>query len=213
MSLVFKFFSNSAQTNKPVQMGGVTNWRKKLSNFWPVQICPAPLSVGGRRIFTEQHRFSSIKQAFHWAKFHFTTQQFTEEHFMDPYTHYPEILLQHVDSNGIDDQHFLQNIRPFMVKVKSCSGKGAMKKAGYSLDVQKWNEARVQVTLHLLIARLNVDGEFRRILRASGTAYLLHVDRAGPRSFWGGSPKGGENMLGQLMMQIRNELLHPITFE
>jgi len=207
-----KFFSKSGQKNAPVQMGGVANWRKKLSNFWPVQICPTPLNVAGIQIFTEQHTFSSVEQAFHWAKFHFTTQQLTNEHVMDIYSHYPDILLQHIDSKNIDDERFLREIRPFMVKVKSCSGKGAMKKAGYSLDVQKWNEARVQVTLHLLRTRAAVDEEFQHILRASGTSYLLHTDRAGPRSFWGGSDKGGENMLGQLLMQIRNELLNPITF-
>lgn len=87
-----------------------------------------------------------------------------------------------------------------------------MNKAGYSLDVSRWNEARVQVTLHLLRTRLGVDNDFQRILRASGTSYLLHTDRAGQKSFWGGSDKGGENMLGQLLMQIRYELLNPVTF-
>ena len=207
-----KFFSKSGKTNEPVQMGFVTNWRKKLSNFWPVQICPRPIIIGGVRIFEEQHSFSSVEQAFHWAKFHFTTQRVKPEQLLDHMLHYPSILLQHVDSDGIDDKRFLKEIRPFMVQVKSCSGKNAMKKSGYVLDVQRWNEARVLVTLHLLRLRLRVDSEFRHILRASGTCYLLHTDRAGPRSFWGGSDKGGENMLGQLLMQIRDELLNPVMF-
>lgn len=208
----YKFFSKSAEKNEPVQMDSVTNWRKKLSNFWPVQICPAPLNVGGIQIFAEHHNFSSVEQAFHWAKFHFTTQKITVEHLMDHYLHYPSILLQHVDSTDIDDQRFLTEIRPLMVQVKKCSSRGAMNKAGYSLDVSRWNEARVQVTLHLLRTRLGVDNDFQRILRASGTSYLLHTDRAGQKSFWGGSDKGGENMLGQLLMQIRYELLNPVTF-
>lgn len=206
-----KFFSKSGIKNKPVQMGGITNWRKKLSNFWPVQLCPTPLDVGGTQIFTKQHNFSSIEQAFHWAKFHFTTQQLTVEQIIDIHSQYPSILLQHVNSNDIDDQHFLREIRPFMVKVKSCSGKGAMKKAGYSLDVDRWNDARVQVTIHLLQTRLNVDIEFQHILRASLTSYLLHTDRAGQKSFWGGSDKGGKNILGELLMQLRTELLNTNT--
>ena len=101
-----KFFSKSGQNNKPVQMGGVTNWRKKLSNFWPVQIHPAPLNVAGIQIFTEQYTFSSVEQAFHWAKFHFTTQQLTNEHVMDIYSHYPDILLEHLALRDIKSKIF-----------------------------------------------------------------------------------------------------------
>lgn len=191
-----QFYSKSAITNDPVKMGGVINWRKKLSNFWPVQIRPSPIIINGQNIFEEQYTFSSVEQAFHWAKYHFT----------DQLPSYPSILTQYVPSEFIDDARFLKEIRPIMVNVKSSSGKKNMKKLGHTLLVDKWDNARVQVTAHLLRTRLKVDYEFRSILQNS-EGDLLHFERTGAKSFWGGAIKhGGNNALGVLMMQLREEL-------
>ena len=92
-----------------------------------------------------------------------------------------------------------------MVKVKGCSGKGAMKTLHYSLDVDAWNEARVPVMRHLLQTRWSVDAAFHNILVATGTTALRHTDRGGIRSFWGCSDKGGKNMFGKLLVELRNK--------
>jgi len=84
-----------------------------------------------------------------------------------------------------------------------------MKKLGYELDVGRWNSVREQIMMHLLRTRANVDQDFRSILIASD-GELLHSDRAGVKSFWGGSDKGGQNTLGKLLMQLREELQNPI---
>lgn len=207
----YKFFSKSNKSHEPLQMGGQSNWRKKLSNFWPVQICPTSINIDGREIFNGEQIFCSVEQAFHWAKYHFTEQEPTPIEIQDPLCHYPNIITRSVPIVD-DDSHFKSKIQPFMTKVKSSSSKGQMKRRKCSLDVELWNNARVPIMLHLLRARLAVDGGFRSILQAS-TGVLLHTDRAGAKSFWGGSDKGGTNTLGQLLMQLREELATTTTFK
>jgi len=203
MSTVYKFYSKSATTHEPCSMGGQSNWRKKLSNFWPVKIEPETITIDGISIFNN-NVFYSIEQAFHWAKYHFTVQETTINELQDHLAHYPSIISSVVPITD-DDKYFKSTIQPFMTQVKSSSSKGNMKKLKYSLNVEQWNVARVPIMLHLLRTRTATDSMFRSILQAS-SGVLLHTDRAGVKSFWGGSDKGGTNMLGKLMMQLRKEL-------
>ena len=208
---VLQFYSKSKIKNDPETMGGVINWRQRLSNFWPVRISPITIIVEGRELFNEGMVFSSVEQAFHYAKFGFTAQKMSNDEIIDPFKHYPDVLTQSIKPDRVNDATFKEQARPFMVQVKGSSGKGKMKKAGYTLDVVTWNRARVAVMEHLLLARWVSDGEFRSILIASQGKNLLHFERTGPKSFWGGSidKKSGEikgqNTLGKIMMKLRDD--------
>tara|TARA_B110001452_G_scaffold191528_1_gene161635 strand:+ start:142 stop:822 length:681 start_codon:yes stop_codon:yes gene_type:complete len=210
---ILQFYSKSKITASPETMGGVRNWRQRLSNFWPVRISPLPITVEGRELFNEELQFSSVEQAFHYAKFRFTTKTMSDSEILDPLLHYPDVLTQSIKPDRVNDATFKEQARPFMVEVKSSSGKGKMKKAGYTLDVVTWNRARVAVMEHLLLARWVSDDKFRSILSASLGKYLLHFERSGRKSFWGGSlnkadqTPQGQNTLGKMMMKLRETTL------
>jgi predicted NAD-dependent protein-ADP-ribosyltransferase YbiA (DUF1768 family) len=208
---ILQFYSRSKIVNAPEIMGGVRNWRQRLSNFWPVKIAPSGITVEDVEVFNEGRVFYSIEQAFHYAKFQFTTKKMTDSEITDPFLHYPGILTRTIILKQVTDDSFAKKIRPFMVEVKKSSGKGQMKKADYTLDVEKWNVARVAVMEHLLLARWVSDDEFRSILTGSRGKYLLHFERSGIRSFWGGSLDktdsqtiNGSNKLGKMMMNLRD---------
>jgi hypothetical protein len=209
---ILQFYSKSKITNDPVEMGGVKNWRQRLSNFWPVRISPNTIIVEGRELFNEGLEFSSIEQAFHYAKFQFAIKTMSDSDKQDPLLHYPDVLTQSIKPDRVNDATFKEQARPFMVQVKGSSGKGKMKKAGYTLDVVTWNRARVAVMEHLLLARWVKDDKFRSILMGSKGKYLLHFERLGRNSFWGGSlnktdqTPQGKNTLGQMMMQLRETM-------
>ena len=213
---ILQFYSKSKSTNDPVEMGGVRNWRQRLSNFWPVRISPLPITVSGVEVFNEGIEFSSIEQAFHYAKFQFATKTMSDSEILDPLSHYPDILTRSIPikHDQVNDETFAKIIRPFMVEVKKSSGKGKMKKAGYALNVGAWDVAKVAVMEHLLRARWVSDDKFRSILIASQGKYLLHFERTGIKSFWGGSlnktdqTPQGKNNLGKLMMELRDTSLY-----
>lgn len=209
---ILQFYSKSKITNDPVEMGGVKNWRQRLSNFWPVRISPNTIIVEGRELFNEGLEFSSIEQAFHYAKFQFAIKTMSDSEILDPLLHYPDVLTQSIKPDRVNDATFKEQARPFMVQVKGSSGKGKMKKADYTLDVVTWNRARVAVMEHLLLARWVSDDKFRSILSASLGKYLLHFERSGRKSFWGGSlnkvdqTPQGQNTLGKMMMKLRDTM-------
>jgi hypothetical protein len=211
---ILQFYSKSKITNDPVEMGGVKNWRQRLSNFWPVRISPNTIIVEGRELFNEGLEFSSIEQAFHYAKFQFAIKKMSDSDKQDWLAHYPGILTTPIPikHDQVNDDTFAKIIRPFMVEVKKSSGKGKMKKAGYTLNVGAWDVARVAVMEHLLRSRLGSDDKFRSILMGSKGKYLLHFERSGRNSFWGGSldktdqTPQGKNTLGQMMMQLRETM-------
>ena len=211
---ILQFYSKSKITNDPETMGGVFNWRQRLSNFWPVRISPLPIIVEGRELFNEGLEFSSIEQAFHYAKFQFAVKTMSDSDKRDWLAHYPGILTTPIPikHDQVNDDTFAKIIRPIMVEVKGSSGKGKMKKAGYTLNIDAWDVAKVAVMEHLLLARLDKDDEFRSILMGSKGKYLLHIERSGIKSFWGGSLNKtdqtlkGKNTLGELMMKLRETM-------
>lgn len=211
---VLQFYSKSKSTHDPVEMGGVRNWRQRLSNFWPVIISPPPITVSDVRVFNEGIEFSSIEQAFHYAKFQFATKTMSDSEKQDWFAHYPGMLTSSIpiEHDQVNDETFAKTIRPFMVNVKKSSGKGKMKKEGYTLNIDVWDVAKVAVMKHLLRARWVKDDEFRSILMGSKGKYLLHIERSGIKSFWGGSlnktdqTPQGKNTLGELMMELRETM-------
>jgi DNA-directed RNA polymerase subunit H (RpoH/RPB5) len=83
------------------------------------------------------------------------------------------------------------------------------KAEGAVLNVKAWDAARDAAMFGILQARYEVDEEFRKILEASkeSNVGLLHYERSGPSSYWGGAVKEGaivgENKLGKMMMALR----------
>lgn len=100
-------------------------------------------------------------------------------------------------------------------EAKSAGSKSGMRRLGARLTrVQQWDKDSAGIMKELMQCRMRTDGEFRRIVqaaRADGTA-LLHFERSGARSRWGGSfPKGcervpekfvGHNLLGKILMSL-----------
>ena len=85
-----------------------------------------------------------------------------------------------------------------------------MGQRGATLDVSAWEAARVDVMRELLTARWEQHQLFRDVLCAVAARgwRLLHFERSGASSFWGGvvSRTSGEveggNMLGNLLMEV-----------
>lgn len=80
-----------------------------------------------------------------------------------------------------------------------------MRKNGATMDIQDWGRRSHGVMMAALTARAIQDSEFAsilRLLRSMGVR-LLHFERGGAKSYWGGSLKDNEiqggNMLGKMM--------------
>jgi predicted NAD-dependent protein-ADP-ribosyltransferase YbiA (DUF1768 family) len=99
--------------------------------------------------------------------------------------------------------------RPYVPgDVKRAGSKRAYQDQGMTLDAPAWDARRDDAMGAALQARHDVDPLFRAILaavRAQGVT-LLHFERCGARSYWGGSLKHGaiqgSNTLGALMMRL-----------
>jgi predicted NAD-dependent protein-ADP-ribosyltransferase YbiA (DUF1768 family) len=99
------------------------------------------------------------------------------------------------------------------VAAKRAGGRAGFARRGATLDRSRWGRECDEVQLRVLRQRAAADALFGRILRAVHTRglRLLHFERAGARSYWGGSiSRGtgelvGENRLGKLMLQVAAE--------
>jgi ribA/ribD-fused uncharacterized protein len=96
---------------------------------------------------------------------------------------------------------------------KRAGGRAGFAKLGAVLDVVRWNKARDSATLAALRARYASDTAFREILAAvqARELYLLHFERGGAKSYWGGSIRKadgmrvGTNRLGSMLMHLAEE--------
>ncbi len=101
------------------------------------------------------------------------------------------------------------SVGPDPAAAKQHGSKKVYKAEGAVLKVQAWDAARDAAMFRALQARLEVDAEFRKILEASKEANvrLVHYERSGARSYWGGAVKDGEvvgtNKLGKMLMALR----------
>ncbi len=98
--------------------------------------------------------------------------------------------------------------------VKKKGSKSGFKNMGAQLDVNDWNRCRIDRMKEFIKARYEQDEDFRRILvtcRDRGVT-LLHFERSGHKSFWGGSVSRddgtirGENQLGKIMMEVASSI-------
>lgn len=98
-------------------------------------------------------------------------------------------------------------------EAKKAGSKEEFKKLGCVLDVQRWESVKEAAMEEAVRARLACDKSFENALVATGNKTLLHVERSGRHSEWGGcvdSETGmvvGRNKLGRLMMRLRDEVV------
>ena len=91
----------------------------------------------------------------------------------------------------------------------------ALDHAAATLDVRRWNHTRDKATARALKARAKSDPIFGKILRETHKRrlYLLHFERGGEKSYWGGSIRKdtgqlvGNNRLGKLLMTLRKMMV------
>lgn len=90
--------------------------------------------------------------------------------------------------------------------LKRAHSRKGMESHGFVLDVSAWDEARINIMWKLLLERLKSDETFRNILTGLQGYRIMHFERSGRRSFWGGVYKNGaiegHNMLGHMMMEL-----------
>jgi predicted NAD-dependent protein-ADP-ribosyltransferase YbiA (DUF1768 family) len=90
---------------------------------------------------------------------------------------------------------------------KRAGGRKGMEARGASLDVAMWNASRIAVQEAIHAARCEQHRDYNRIIAAVSAKgwTLLHFERDGPKSYWGGSVAVatgavcGQNMLGRIM--------------
>ena len=197
----YQFFSRSSEKKEPVKMGNVSNWRQKLSNFWPSKI---PFTDGV---------FPSVEHAFHYAKLGSIA---SPDKFVDTVKEAREkytIPLPAKKTGEDSAEWFKTTIKPLMIKIKSSSGRAAMKKMKIELRVKEWDAKRAGIMRILIKKRFKYDEEFRDIIMATGNHPLLHFEkgRGSAPSFWGGYIKKdtgkllGKNMLGKIYMELRHK--------
>ena len=93
---------------------------------------------------------------------------------------------------------------------KRIGARKSYNKYGAVLDCKKWESVRVEVMKTAISTRFSQDPLFYKILKSTAGMTLLHFERAGARSFWGGCMDRvtfqlrGQNQLGQLLMVLRN---------
>jgi ribA/ribD-fused uncharacterized protein len=90
-------------------------------------------------------------------------------------------------------------------RVRQAPSPAAAKQIGRRVRLRAdWNEARVDVMRAVLVAKF-LDPDLRARLVATGKAELVEENTWGDR-FWGRSRGIGRNMLGQLLMELRDSL-------
>lgn len=90
-------------------------------------------------------------------------------------------------------------------KAKKAGGPG-----GYITLRQDWEQVKVQTMLDLLRIKFEVNPEYAKRLIDTYPCTLIEggfwVD-----DFWGVTSAGGKNMLGKLLMKVRDELRNKVT--
>lgn len=156
------------------------SWRRYLSNFAD----PQPLRI-------DDHSYASVEHYFQGCKARCSdrpemAQWFTREH-------------EGPEQVGDDPRD-----------AKRAGARKSYQTHGARLEVERWIEVREAVMQTAIEARWAQDELFRRVLLSTRGLQLLHFERAGARSFWGGSLDEqtgqirGTNRLGTIMMERRD---------
>lgn len=100
--------------------------------------------------------------------------------------------------------------RPFQLPSPIYQGAAAAKAAGRQLRLRpEWDEYKLELMHDLLLSKFH-DRDLAKLLLATGSSLLIEGNTWGD-TFWGAirNTKGamvGENMLGQLLMKVRDEI-------
>lgn len=169
---------------------GMAGWRKVLSNFHM-----GVISVNGKK-------YPSVEHYFHAAKAEIATNR-------------PSTSVVFEVGGTIGNLSALD--------AKKAGGKHAKKhfpsvQWPTTFNATAWDNARDKVTMRGLKAKLATDLQFRSILTElkRRKLRLLHFERGGARSYWGGSldkdtgAVKGKNRLGQLMHELMNSKLYQV---
>ena len=178
---IASFFSK-AKADRSVP-GLPTNWPQHLSNFTRIP--------GG--LLWQDELFPTVEHAFQAAKWRYCAQ-FTPEQAATVCAIYTE---------------FTEPSPLTPAEAKRRGGKTYMAQQHIHLKGEKWNEAAPKIMAQILRARYRADALFRHILAQTHRhqIYLLHFERSGAKSVWGGCLKNreihGQNLLGHLLMKLR----------
>jgi ribA/ribD-fused uncharacterized protein len=157
-------------------MGFPKDAAKMLSNFWPEQLC------------FQGHTYASVENAFQGHKY---------------------MYLKH--PGGITLHHFTIDslYGATALDAKKAGGKGFMKKHRMELDIPRWNERSLQLMSELVRSKVAQSSNIRSILQRCKKYNIMLYHHSRTDAFWGchinsdtGTVKKGENMLGEIYMQI-----------
>ncbi|MEM8860958.1 MAG: NADAR family protein [Chloroflexota bacterium] len=173
------FFSKS-KASPPLTNRLPDNWQQVLSNFYPTQI-----EIEGATYATVEHYFQGQKAL-----------ASTKPEMADWFS---------ADNDGPN------SIDSDSAAAKKAGSRKAYQQHGAMLDMALWETQRVAAMQTALNNRYFQDVLFQKVLNSPKGMKLLQFERSGARSFWGGNfskktgEAVGENMLGQLLMQIRDQ--------
>ncbi len=92
-------------------------------------------------------------------------------------------------------------------KFRKCTA-GQAKRLGKFVDIRKdWEQIKVQTMRHLIAQKFDYGTYLGKKLVATGTCYIAEGNKWGD-VFWGVSGGRGENWLGKLLMERREQLRH-----
>ncbi|MCA9710806.1 MAG: NADAR family protein [Myxococcales bacterium] len=182
-------FASRSKDAPALAPGLPRSWRRYLSNFASLSNLSTlssaqPLRIDGHAYATVEHYFQARKAAC-------STRPEMAAWF----------TLEHAGPHRVG---------PDPREAKQAGARKGYRTHGAELDVARWVEVRELVMRTAIEARWAQDELFRRILVSTRGLRLLHFERAGARSFWGGSLDAttgelqGTNRLGAIMTERRD---------
>lgn len=110
------------------------------------------------------------------------------------------------------NEHYFQSVKfldpDYQEKIRLASSPKEAKILGSSRDyaiLPNWNTKRIDVMKTCLLAKFTQHENLKTLLLSTENALL--VEDSPSDTFWGcGKNKNGQNMLGQLLMELRTEL-------
>lgn len=90
---------------------------------------------------------------------------------------------------------------------------GQVKRMGRKLELRPdWEEVKISVMRAAVRAKFTQNGDLLQALLATGDAHLIEGNTWGD-TFWGVCHGEGENWLGRILMEVREELQGPLDIE
>jgi len=110
------------------------------------------------------------------------------------------------------NEHWYQSHKAKELKMKNWIQKAptayAAMMAGRNLKpeeiIDDWNNKKIEVMKEGLFLKFKQNNELKSALLKTG--YALLIEDSPTDMFWGGKLKGSKNMLGKLLMEVREEL-------